>query len=88
MHNITLDNGTYDRLQHQAESYGFKSVSEYLTVLAQRFDDGFVMTPVILDALDKGLEDIRLGKVVTLDQAKKNIEEHKLGWREGRAHLA
>lgn len=84
MRTIEIEDGTFERLLERARGEGFADLPAYLESLASEEDD-FVMTPEIEAALEEGLEDIRQGRVVTLEESRRELEAHKAEWLARRA---
>ena len=86
MPEITVTSQTLRRLQEIARSRGLASVRDYLEELASApKDDGFVFTPEVKAALDEGMDDIRNGRVVTMTEAMRSLDDFKNQWRANHA---
>jgi len=86
MPEISVTNQTLRRLQEIARWRGLASVQEYLDEIASEpLEDGFVLTPEINAALEEGMDDIRNGRVVTMDEAIRSLEDFKKQWRANHA---
>jgi hypothetical protein len=83
MPEISIPAHTFNRLLLKARSHGYTSVIEYLADLANEPDgDEFVLTPSISAALEEGLEDLRNGRVATVDAVREEIKRLGQDWRE------
>lgn len=84
MRQISIEDRTFDLLLKRARGEGFASLPEYLDRLADEPDE-FEMTPELDAALEEGEEDIRQGRMVSLEESRRNLQALKEEWRASRA---
>lgn len=81
---ITVSDQRRSARRKRGSHVASKASGDFLSAVAHEPGDGFNLTPETRSALDEGLENIRRGNVVSLEEALANLDTFKAKWREQR----
>lgn len=85
MPNVALSEDLYRKAAQVADASGM-SVDEYVAhALQAEFEDEreaepLMLTPEQTEGVRRGLEDVRAGRVLTIEEAERHMEQRKAAW--------
>lgn len=88
MHNVRLNPDTYSKAKQIAESRGFESVEEFLTLIINeeaatpQVNYDHLFTPEVLAAIDRAEEDVQAGRVYTPDEVREHLRLKGEEWQQ------
>jgi hypothetical protein len=89
MHQVNLSDQLFAEAQRAATARGLDSVEDYIVELVAEdlLDDDadHLFTAEVLLEIDKGLEDLKAGRILSMDQVKAHFAKKRSAWRKDQA---